>query len=488
MKCCFVAPRYIADDQILTHDYPVGMCYVAANLKAAGHDVWGLDLNFESMSLAKVKDADVILTGGLCTHFPKVKNIVDTCRRLNPRAKIVIGGGLVSGCPEITMKGIDADYFVTGEGEVSTPLLLSQLEAGEAPDRLVHSKTIQDLEASPPPLYELFDIENYLTNQWTNSHYYMCIHDRPRSLTMIASRGCPYDCSFCYHPLGRGYRPRDIDRWLAETEDLVAKYNLNTLCVVDEVLGLDRKRLTAMCDGFKRIGVAWMCQLRADLVDDDVAKELKASGCFFVSLGVESGSNAMLKDMGKYTSTRMIEKAIHALARAKIGIQGNILVGFPEEDDTRVSESLIFYAKMLQFGLFYGRAMPYPDSRLWRDFCERGVLEDPARWVSEGCPMERVPLNKSTKMSQSLCDFIPYFVGYMRPYRPSTTDATVTYTTEKARAGLVVSRLQCNCPHCHEAIDYPRMILDKESVFEVLCRNCFKRFVVPMSEARKING
>lgn len=488
MKCCFIAPRYIADNETLTHDYPVGMCYVAANLKAAGHDVWGVDLNFEDLSLKKIKDADCILTGGLCTHFRKVKGIVDTCRNLNPKAKIIIGGGLVSGSPEITMAGIDADYFVTGEGEESTPHLLQQLQAGEAPNRLVRSITIKNLELSPPPAYDVFDIKNYLTHQWTNSHYYMCIHDRPRSLTMIASRGCPYDCSFCYHPLGRGYRPRDVDRWLAETQDVVAKYDLNILCVVDEVLGLDSGRLQNMCAGLKTIGVPWMCQLRVDLVDKVTAGMLKDSGCFFVSLGIESGSNAMLRDMGKHTTTQQIERACLALSHAKIGIQGNILVGFPEEDDTRISESLIFYARTLEYGLFYGRAMPYPDSRMWRQLIAKGVIKDPAKLIADGFPVADLPLKDCTNVSQGLCDFVPHFVSYMKPYRPATTEATVTYTTEPARAGMTVCRLQTQCPRCHVKVDFPRMMLDRESVFEVLCRCCFRRFVVPMSEVKRVNA
>lgn len=490
MKTLFISPQHWARESIQLKDYPLGLCHVAAAVKAANHDVVGLDLNFEPWDAKVVRAADVIMTGGLCTHWKHIREIVEIARRLNPKARIILGGGVVSGDPPLALKHLGADWVVAGEGEIEAPRLLSDIASGREPgdgNRIIMADPIQDLDSLPEPLYEIFNIEEYLSNQFTNQHYFTFISDRPRALATISSRGCPFDCSFCFHPLGRGFRTRSVDSWIAEVERMVHRFDVNILCVVDEVLGLNRQRLLDVSAGLKRLGVPWMAQLRPDILSEETAELLADSGCFFLSVGIESGSQETLYAIGKQTTVADIDRALSVCRKHHIGVQGNVLFGFPEETDATMAESILWWARHWEDGLYAAVATPYPNSRLYQQFRAKGLLDDPVEWMEAGCPNRWSYHQASEKVSKEFSDFFPHVVhGLAWRYMVDRAEVKVNWLRPFRNA--FEASLKCRCPACGCDIDYPRIVVHPTLGQEFICRHCWRRFGMNMPDILRHQG
>ena len=101
---------------------------------------------------------------------------------------------------------------------------------------------IMDLDSLPLPDFEGFEFEKYLAMQMPNDNLYMYVDDEPRFYPIISSRGCPYNCTFCFHPLGQKYRSRSVENFISEIKYITERYQVNNLAIVDELISNDRSR------------------------------------------------------------------------------------------------------------------------------------------------------------------------------------------------------------------------------------------------------
>ena len=476
MKCLFVVPHYGLNDKLQMYDFPLGLAYVAAAAREAGHDTFGINLNHPDKTPEEAFEGIDVLTGGLCTHYQETKKLVDMVREGWPHIKVVVGGGLFSGTPDLMHEMLKPDVGVIGEGEACIAEVLNDLENGRAA-KTYTSAPIRNLDSITPPDYELFNIRDYLSNQHPNGHYYTCPQDYPRSLAVIASRGCPFDCSFCYHPLGKGYRQRSPQSFLSEVEDLIAKYDLNILCIVDEVLGWKRERLVELLDGLKRLKIQWMCQMRVDQVDKDIIAEMKAAGCYYISYGIESADNRVLKAMKKHITVEQIDKALDLTFKANMGIQGNILFGDPSETDSSLMRSFTWWFKNRKYTLNAIRLVPYPDSPIWRRMVSSGKI-NPKKFIEDGCPSGHMSISEVSGVTK---DFEDLFRDHLydcyilsMPMVPCETAIMEDFPEE--RLGTYIAKAMC--PWCHKPVRYENYILGAAPFIRMICRECYQGFLI----------
>ena len=190
----------------------------------------------------------------------------------------------------------------------------------------------------------------------------------------------------CYHPIGPKYRTRSMDNFGAEVEQLKSKYNVNILAILDELISDDNERLSQLCSTLKRFNIKWMTQTRVSNVTKNMMKMMKDSGCFNLSIGIEHLDDRILTSMKKHTTRKEIENALSIASEIGIGIQGNILLGTPEETPETLNNALSWWKNNLKYGINLTNVIPYPGSKLYKDYVASNIIPNKLEYIKKGCP------------------------------------------------------------------------------------------------------
>lgn len=350
-----------------TYEFPLGIAYISAALKQAGEQVFCLNLNEtqEPVEIAVAQavndfDPDVCGSGTLSPFLKNVKEVFTASRKAKANIVNVVGGGVFSGDPELAKNTLDIDIGVFGEGEEAIVEIAKALEDGQdltaiqgllvkcGDDRWIKTearKSIRNLDDIPWPDMASFGLAGHIDNQTTGDSYLLHPEDQPRAVSMIASRSCPYSCTFCFHPIGRVYRERGLDDFFAELDHYVETYNINLVAILDELFAVKKERLRAFCRRIKPYGLKWTVQLHVSAADPDVLDMMKEAGCVYISYGLESMAPDVLKSMQKKATVEQIERALKLTRERQIGIQGNFIFGDPAETVESAATTIDWWAK-----------------------------------------------------------------------------------------------------------------------------------------------
>ena len=333
---------------------PLGLSYVAAATRNGGHDVRVLDLMAEDDSESLIRETiasfrpDVI---GISVRniddqtkdgrflLDEVRRVVRDCRRLSD-APIVLGGAGYSIFPESVLAYLEADMGIQGEGEVAFPALIERLaqqaDLSGTPglylrDRgLLGKRTfVKDLDSLP-----IFGAHEFLASQ-----------DRGLWLPFQTRRGCPLNCSYCSTSTieGLAIRKRSPEAAVTELARCVES-GFRQIFFVDNTFNLPPGYAKEICRKIidRGLDISWRCILYPGKVDEKLAALMAAAGCREVSLGFESGSERILRNMNKKFNLREIRQTAETLARHGIRQQGFLMLGGPGETQESVLESLTF--------------------------------------------------------------------------------------------------------------------------------------------------
>ena len=424
---------------------PIGHAYVGAVAAMDGHRVDVLDLNAERREPIKGSLAtfvgwaesrvveklerdrpDVIGLGGIITQYSWIKRIAELCKRVHPDVPIVLGGGIASSMPEFMVKRLPVDVVVQEEGEVTFSEVLHRLERGASMEGVkgtAYREAIrrgewtvrnnglrtsvpsreQGLDALPWPLRSRWpEDEVYKLNpvghlnwqtKWVDG---ASVAPGQYSVSMIASRGCPYAsraCDYCYAAyLGKTYRLRSPREVVDEMEFLKARYGVVYIHFLDDLLMTDyrwaleffgelreRKRRT----GFE---VMWGGTCRTNIVADDVLRARREGrphmleqgyevGMRQAGYGVESASPKILKAIDKSGQTlEKMEIAIKETQRVLGYADCSFMIASPGETADTVRETVEFCKKVdLKPEVFFFTTA-YPGTSFWDLALEKGLI------------------------------------------------------------------------------------------------------------------
>ncbi|GAI17598.1 unnamed protein product, partial [marine sediment metagenome] len=269
MRILLVAPKQV-DNVGDFYFFPLGIAYISAALKKAKFDVECLNLNHTGEPIDEVirreifsKDIDIVGTSCLPGDYNKVKHILATAKQVKKNIISIAGGGLITSEPELMLKALSVDVAVLGEGEET---IVELVRAIENDDDLKNIKgimykdrsanivatpprgVIENLDSLPFPDYDGFEIEKFLDYQRSSDDSFLYPFDKPRYIPMGASRSCPFNCTFCYHSLGKKYRQRSLDSFFEEVRFCVKEYGINIVFLIDELFAMDERRLNEFCD------------------------------------------------------------------------------------------------------------------------------------------------------------------------------------------------------------------------------------------------
>jgi len=504
MRFLLVAPKYV--ENVWDHyDFPLGLAYVSASLKKEGFEVTCLNLNHHSGNLSQLlrdtiieNHIDVFCTGGLSVHYFKIKQLFDIVKGISEKIITIAGGGLISSEPELMLQNMKADIGVIGEGEQTIIELADAIQHGKKVDQIKgiiyrdssgkivktdKRSPIKNLDSIPYPDYEGFEIEKYLDMQLPNNKHFFYPFDRPRLIPVVSSRSCPFNCTFCYHPLGKQYRQRSLDRFFGEIEYLVKQYNINSLVILDELFSINPVRAKEFSEKMESYKLKWVAQFRVDQVNIDILERFKKSGLFYIRYGLESDSDIILKSMNKKTCIRDIEKALLITREMKIGIQGNFLFGDPRETLETANETLEWWKKHHFYNINLSQVIPFPGSKIYYYCLEKKIIKSRIEYIEQGCPA----INMTSLDQKEFSSIYDKIGDYFSAYRNFGDIRSIRQTAYDKKKDRYFYTLTARCPHCNEINTYKNFHVNNIDIFKIGCKKCNQRYDLYSSAFKHIS-
>lgn len=492
LKILIVAPKFNSELRP-QYNFPVGLACINSVLRKNGYDVKVLNLNHVWEDQNSVLERcildnqiDVVMTGGLTAHYHLVKKIFQAVKEINKRIITIGGGGGFTAEPKLFTEMTGADYACVGEGEKTVCELM---------DAIVNKKDVSmvrgivykndngyiqtpvraeilDFSDIPDPDYEGFEMERYLAEQAPYDYYYTYIHDEPRMFPIFMGRSCPYQCNFCFHPLGNTYRQRSIENFFAELDTILAKYKVHALMIFDELFSLDEKRIFEFCRRIKPYHLKWTVQMRVTIVNQPLLDAMRDAGCFNISYGLESINDKVLKNMNKKIKKEEIERALELTYQCRIGIQGNFIFGDEEEDMDTFSETLNWWREHRKYQINLAFIETYPGTQLYKNALQRGIIDDPRKFMECGCPIVNL-----TRLPDCVFKKMQDIVSVAELHDSEVMGKVISIEKNPSQPGFVKAVLECF--HCHEVSVYQRIASTRiySNNFKIFCRHCNQKSV-----------
>ncbi|HXE63011.1 MAG TPA: radical SAM protein [Bryobacteraceae bacterium] len=371
---------------------PLGILAVATPLLRAGYQVRLIDStitpNFEQTVVDEMSDA-LCLAVSLVTG-PMIRETVRVARAVKlryPDKPVVLGGWHPSLLPDQTLAADCVDIVVKGQGEDAFLEVVDRIRAGESVEGVAGvgykdesgrlqfntSRALRPIREMPPKAYHLADFDAYervCGRRWA---------------MYTSSLACPYSCAYCTNEAvyGRKWNALDAEQVAGETTDLVSRYGLTLLWIVDDNFLVDRDRAVGIAEGVLRRGVKfdWSIQASTNLVNRLTVEELKLlkrSGLSQVAQGADSGSRKVMHLMNKtFQKVETVYEAAARLTEAGIRPSFNMIFGFPgeEEEDRRDSIRMIMEICRRYPGAEFWTNIftPYPGAPVMQRAFELGI-------------------------------------------------------------------------------------------------------------------
>ncbi|TAK97128.1 B12-binding domain-containing radical SAM protein [Patescibacteria group bacterium] len=316
-----------------TRFFPEGLAVIAAALLRAGHAVQTIDLCAEqTVTPAICQEAEVFGLTGMINQFAGLEVIIPHLRKLNPRARILLGGPLVTCAPELISQLLDFDVAVIGEGERVVAKLLEDTTAESGKPRLVSDMAYLSEKEFLRPAFELFDLPWYVSGLH-RPHLQAVGMSGKMINNLMVSRGCPRsrNCAFCGQFFGHAIRCKPL---ALVNQELGAWTNVGTSAVRfqdDNLTLLPLERQEQLYDLVSRFNLTWAAHSRVDAVNPQLLQRMQQAGCKALYFGLESFSDQALQFAGKGISVAKIQNAIALTQAAGIRPAAFFLLGLPGE-------------------------------------------------------------------------------------------------------------------------------------------------------------
>lgn len=374
---------------------PLGLAYLAASARQAGHDVAILDANAEALDLPEVVRRAVAFAPtaiGITATTPTIGlagRIAAALKRPLPGVPVLVGGPHATALPDRTLASESAfDLVARGEAERTLPEVLARLAGPLDPstladvpgiafrgpgDRVIDTgiaAPIEDLDSLPEPARDLLPM-----------HRYRC-PDSDSFSTLLAMRGCPYPCIYCSVPamFGRRVRFRAPEAVVAEMAGVHERFGTRFFSFLDDTFSTRADWVDDFVEALQRRGlhrrIRWICLTRADLVDRPLLERMRAAGCVRVELGVESGNAAGRAFLRKGLDDERVIAAFRAAREAGLSTMGFAIVNIPGETAADVERTFDLLRRADPDYLQVSFLTPYPGTPL-RDLAER------EGWIAE---------------------------------------------------------------------------------------------------------
>lgn len=407
---------------------PVALAYLSATLRDHGYSVKNIDsigegidqvnrlkrnpkmeaqgLTFDEIIKRIPMNTNVIgISCMFSIEWPAVRDLALEVRRAFPHVTLVMGGEHVTALPEFSMGDCHAiDYIVMGEGEQILLNLLNSLEGGIPIDKIqgiVYRKKciafrtlgtptkpvmdgasgsrIKNLDSLKWPAWDLTCVESYLDRKMSHGRYI------GRTMPIIGSRGCPYECTFCSNPSmwGRRYLTRSPADVVEEIIHYKERYQIRAVEFYDLTPIIKKEWIIEFCNQLieKNVRIAWQISggTRCEAIDEEVVIKAKLAGCGYIGFAPESGDQEVLNRIKKRIKIPHLMNLIRLCNKHGVDTRCNIVIGFPEDTRLQIYKALWFQMKLAFMGVIDSPVFeftPYPGSELFDQLRKKKVIPE----------------------------------------------------------------------------------------------------------------
>ncbi len=448
-KVCLIRPPAVETVRFSTGSItlPLGLAYIASSLRhdnfavsiidsvAAGPEIrtrylrgYLLGLRFQQIVSLVSADTDFIGISVTFTHeWPEVVQLVSLLKRQHPNVPIVLGGEHVSAMPEFSMATCKADFACLGEGEETIVELGHAIVSESSLDEIAGiayrkgSKIVvnprrarrRSIDDIPLPAWDLFDINTYFKHRFAGGTDINEI-----TIPILATRGCPYQCTFCAAPNMWTPRwiPRDPVKVADEIEGYYQRYGAKNFPFQDLTAIVRKDWIVKFCSELihRDLPISWQFPsgTRSEAIDDEVADLLLRSRMINIAYAPESGSERTRKFIKKKMGTDALLESVKCSVRHGLNVSLFLVLGFPHDTRADMYENLSFVKRARDLGvndLPVGTFMALPGTQLFDVLFENGKITIDRNYFSH------ILQSSSLLMTTTYCDNLSKFqLAYWR--------------------------------------------------------------------------
>ena len=381
MRILLVFPRF----KYPSGDPPLGVAYLASTLRQADVEVEIFDATFVKHPLTGLREKlrtapyDAVGITALTSMISDVQDIAALVKQTSPATKVIIGGPHATVLPAETLALPGVDAVAVGEAENSLRRLVEldldfsrvpgfyYLSGGQIVDT-GPTPFVEDIATIPYPAWDLLPMKQYL-GVW---YQLDAVAYGLRGTSIIASRGCPYDCAYCQPTLrsifGRRLRHRSVDNIMGELVELKERYAIKGVMWLDDTFGVNRAWLAELCQALVNSGsdLVWGCNLRADITTRATLAMMQEAGLRIVHLGIESATQRILADWyQKGITIEQVRQTVHWAKELGLRVRGYFMLGAPTETEQEIRDSIRFANELPLDDVTFSITTPLPGTHLF---------------------------------------------------------------------------------------------------------------------------
>jgi len=382
MNVALVFPRF----RYRSGDPPLGVAYLASAVRdMVGVHVDILDTTFQARPLRYLRRAfarkryDIVGISMMSSMVSVAVQVAAVAKDAERNTFVIAGGPHPTVMPEQTLQDPNVDAVCIGEAETTFREMLDKFPELNGIQGLIYKREgeivsgeprdpIHNLDSIAPPAWELLSMRTYMRNWFQMDSVATSLP----GTSIVASRGCAYDCAYCQPTLrklfGSALRRRSPENVAQEVANLVRNFGLRGFMFQDDTFTFDREWALSVASAVHRSvpDVIWGCNVRADVVREEHLRELYGCGLRKVNIGIESASQRILTEIyRKRITVEQVKHAVHMTKRLGLNVQGYFMLGAPTETLDEVRRTIRLACELSLDDATFSITTPLPGTSLY---------------------------------------------------------------------------------------------------------------------------
>ena len=350
---------------------PTDLMYLAAIAEQCGFEAKIKDYSLGGDFVSELKEfaPDYLVVNIATPTFKSDMEAIAKAKSMFPNLITIVKGAVfLTYNTNVIYENPFIDYVIMGEPELTLKEILDGVPNKEILG-ICYAENMQGVKNDPRPFNEDLDSLPYPARHLIDNSIYRRPDNGKVQAVIKVSRGCPYHCFFCLATPVSGVkvRTRSAENIIAEIKECVEKYNIKNFLFWSDIFNFDREWTLDLCKKIIDSGlkITWSANTRANTMDDEMASLMYKAGCRLASIGVESGSQEMLNQMGKKITLDDIRNTVKVLKKNKIKIYNYFVIGLPWETEKTVEETINFAIELDSNFISFYTATPLPGTRFF---------------------------------------------------------------------------------------------------------------------------
>jgi anaerobic magnesium-protoporphyrin IX monomethyl ester cyclase len=456
LNIAFINPSLRPDSQ--RRQLPVGLAYIMTAVKKAGFNFSLIDMDINQIAvkdlygLLSSKTYNVYALGCIVTGFKRVKKIAQIIRNIHPTAIIIAGNSVATSIPEILLRNTEVDIAVLGEGDITIVELLKALDqhnsmvdvqgiAFKKDGEYIFTEKrgiISCLDDVAFPDWDIFELNKYQTYASVNVNSFSA--QNVLSFPLNSARGCPFNCTFCYHVFkGEKYRRYSEPMIISEIIRLKENYGCDFVSFWDELTFPNIRSVEARIKSLGALDfrVGWDAPTRGNLFRKqhvEFVRELKSVGCDNLAFSLENASSVILQAMNKKMNVAQFIEQAQTLWKGGVIPLTSLVFGYPQETPETIRLTLDVCRECNIFPSV-GFLLPLPGTSIYDWAVKNGFIVNEVEYLERIGDRQDFHINLTNMSDREFVDTVTEGLNDLAEKLGIKVDSafkTVTYQSPKA--------------------------------------------------------